>query len=149
MAGRCADKWDKDYASTTMIPSKTDQRHQRRFDGILLTPGNAAQEDLWRTDSNGTNVWLRWQWGPGWWWRRRRRPLVEGGGPPGGPSLIDNKEDQTGGATGVDGNVTGRATATASCMVQANVGRKLVKSNKITRFLRWLMIRFRHSIERY
>jgi hypothetical protein len=32
----------------------------------------------------------------------------------GGPLLIDDKNDRTGGATGVKGNGTGRATATTS-----------------------------------
>jgi hypothetical protein len=32
----------------------TDQRQQRSRDVILLTPGNTAQEERWRTAANGS-----------------------------------------------------------------------------------------------
>ncbi len=88
--------WCRDYALTTMIPLTTDCLQQRKGDGILLTPGNTAQEDWWRIAANGTNIWLRWRWGTGRWWHGRQQPLVGGGVQEGRPWLTTRTTKQEG-----------------------------------------------------
>jgi hypothetical protein len=62
--GRHNKEWDSDNALMTMIPltitKMTRTTKKKEGDGLLHPPGDAAQEDWWRTSANGHGQWQRW-----------------------------------------------------------------------------------------
>jgi hypothetical protein len=65
--GWCNKEWGGDNTPTTMIPltmtNMTRTTTKKKGDGILLPPGDAAQDNWWRTAANGYGQWRLWSIG--------------------------------------------------------------------------------------